>query len=101
MVDEKREATHRDDQELHPESVMIAIIGGFELGVDQVHCGICTPNVDNLYQKNMEHRLITHKQVGFKGWHEHFPTLQHVYGYNVCKLRADRRSAVCASSPSL
>lgn len=51
MVDEKSEATYRDDQELHPESVMIAIIGGFELGIHQVHCGIRTSDVDDLHQK--------------------------------------------------
>lgn len=51
MVDKKGETTHRDDQELHPESVMIAIIGGFELGIDQVHCGVRTSDVDNLHPK--------------------------------------------------
>lgn len=51
VVDEKREATHRDDQELHPESVMVAVIRGFELGVDQVHCGVRTSDIDNLQPK--------------------------------------------------
>lgn len=48
MVDEKSEATYGDDQELHPERVMIAIIGGFELGIDQVHRRIRTSDIDNL-----------------------------------------------------
>lgn len=48
VVDEKSEATYRDNQELRPESVVIAVIGGFELGINQVHCGIGTSDVDDL-----------------------------------------------------
>lgn len=51
VVDEKSQAAHRDDQELHPESVVVAIVGGFELGVDQVHQGVGTSDVNDLYQK--------------------------------------------------
>lgn len=49
MVDQESKATHRNDQELHSESVMVAIIGGFELGVDQVDSGVCTSDVNNLH----------------------------------------------------
>lgn len=48
MVDQESQATDRDHQELHSEGVVVAIIGGFELGVDKVHGGICTANVDDL-----------------------------------------------------
>lgn len=52
MVDEESQAAHRDDQELHPESVVVAIVGGFELGVDQVHQGVGTSDVNDLYIKH-------------------------------------------------
>lgn len=58
MVDEKSETTHRNDQELRSESVVVSIIGGFELGIDQVHCGIRTSNVDNLEQRYEKANLL-------------------------------------------
>lgn len=54
MVDKEGKPTHGDHQELHPERVMVAIIGGFELDIDQVHGGIRTSNVDNLCKNNIE-----------------------------------------------
>lgn len=40
MIDKKREPTNRNNQKLHSEGVMVSIIGGLELHVDQVHGGI-------------------------------------------------------------
>lgn len=48
MIDKKREPTNRDYQELHPEGVMVSIIGGLELHVDQVHGGVRASDVDKL-----------------------------------------------------
>lgn len=36
MVDENRQDDGRDKQELHTESIMVVVIGGFEAHVDQV-----------------------------------------------------------------
>lgn len=48
MVNENSQTPHRHHQELHPEAVMVAIICGSELHIDQVDCGIRTPDVDHL-----------------------------------------------------
>lgn len=48
VVDQESQATNRDNQELHSERVVVPIISGLELDVDQVHCGIRTPDVDDL-----------------------------------------------------
>lgn len=40
MVNQNSKAPNRNNQELHSETVMVAIIGGPELHVDQVDCGI-------------------------------------------------------------
>lgn len=48
MVDENSKATNRHNKKLDSEAVVISIIGGLELHVDQVHCGICAGNVDHL-----------------------------------------------------
>lgn len=49
MVDKEGQASNWDNQELHPESVVVAIIGGLEFNVDQVNCGIGTCNIDELH----------------------------------------------------
>lgn len=48
MVDENSQTPDGNDQELDSETVMVAIVGGPELNVDQVHCGIRTTDVDHL-----------------------------------------------------
>lgn len=50
MVDQESKATHRNNQELHSESVMVTIIGSFELDVDQVDGGVRTADVNNLHR---------------------------------------------------
>lgn len=48
MVDEHSQTSHGDNQELHSEAVMIAVVGGPELHVDQVDGGVRTTDVDHL-----------------------------------------------------
>lgn len=48
MVDKECQASNWDNQELHPESVVVAIVGGLEFNVDQVNGGTRTCNVDDL-----------------------------------------------------
>lgn len=48
MIDKKREPTNRNYQELHSERVVVSIIGGLELHVDQVHGGVRAGDVDKL-----------------------------------------------------
>jgi hypothetical protein len=51
MIDQKREASHRNHQKLHSEGVVISVIGCLKFHVDQVHCGVGTGNVDELKQR--------------------------------------------------
>lgn len=48
MIDKKREPTNRNYQELHSEGVVVSIVGGLELHVDQVHGGVRASDVDEL-----------------------------------------------------
>ncbi len=57
MVDEDSETSDRNNQELHSETVVVAIVGGPELHVDQVDCGIRTADVDHLV--NNTEQLVT------------------------------------------
>lgn len=52
MVDKHSQTSHRDNQELHSETVMIAVVGGPELHVDQIDGGICTADVDHLGEQH-------------------------------------------------
>lgn len=49
MVDENSKTSYRNYQELHPETVMVAIIGSPEFHVDQVDRGTRTADVDHLH----------------------------------------------------
>jgi len=49
MVDENRETRDRNNQELHSEAVVVAIVCCLELHVDQIDCGISTADVDHLH----------------------------------------------------
>lgn len=49
MVDEERQAADRHHQELHPESVVVAVICGLEFGIYQVNRGIGTGDIDDLH----------------------------------------------------
>lgn len=51
MIDKKREAAHRDHQELHAERIMIPIVRCLEFHVDQVHRGVGAGDVDELQMK--------------------------------------------------
>lgn len=51
VINEKREATDRNDQKLHSERVVVSIIRRFELHVDQVQGGIRTSDIDHLKDK--------------------------------------------------
>lgn len=59
MVDEHGETPHRNDQELHPEAVVVAVIGGPELDVDQVDRGVRTADVDHLRGADDREGLVT------------------------------------------
>lgn len=48
MVNENRKTPDRNHQELHSETVVVSIVGGPELRVDQVYGGICATDVDQL-----------------------------------------------------
>lgn len=49
VVDENSETPDGNNQELHSETVMVAIVGGPELRIDQVDCRIRTSDVDHLH----------------------------------------------------
>lgn len=51
MVDEDRKSSNRNNQELHPEAVVVSVVGGPELHVDQVDCGVRTADVDHLHAR--------------------------------------------------
>ncbi len=57
MVDENSKTPDWNNQELHSETVMVAIVGGPELHIDQIDCGICTTDVDHL--ENNTGQLVT------------------------------------------
>ena len=57
MVDENSETPDGNNQELHSETVMVAIVGGPELRIDQVDCRIRTSDVDHLV--NNEEQLVS------------------------------------------
>lgn len=59
MVDENSQTSNRNDQELHSETVVVAVIGGPEFGVDQVDRGIRTTDVDHL--ENNTNTLISQR----------------------------------------
>lgn len=48
MVHQESQAPDRDNQELHSERVVIPVICGLELEVDQVDGCVRAPNVDDL-----------------------------------------------------
>ena len=54
MVDQESQPPYRNNKELHPERIMVTIIGGLELHVDEVNSGIGTPYVDHLWKKREE-----------------------------------------------
>lgn len=56
MIDKKREAANGNYQKLHPERIMVSIIGGLKFHVDQVHGGIRASNVDKLKIKERKEK---------------------------------------------
>lgn len=59
MIDEEREASHRDHQKLHPEGVVVAVVRRLELHVDQVHCGVGAGDVDELHARETRQAVST------------------------------------------
>ena len=57
MVDENRKTPDGNHQELHSKTVMVAIVGGSELHVDQVDGCIRAADVDHLV--NNTEQLVT------------------------------------------
>lgn len=57
MIDKKRESTNRNYQKLHPERIMVSIVGGLKFHVDQVHGGIRASNVDKLKSKERKRNV--------------------------------------------
>lgn len=72
MVDEHSQTSHWHNQELHSETVMIAVVRGPELHVDQVDGGVCTADVDHLGKQHVPihiHRSQTEKKkLQPRGW---------------------------------
>lgn len=70
MVDEHSQTSHGDNQELHSETVVIAVVGGPELHVDQVDGGVRTADVDHLGKRHTPiniHRSHTGKTGATRG----------------------------------
>lgn len=51
MVDENSETPDWNDQELHPETIVVSIVGGPEFHINQVYCGVQTADVDHLVKE--------------------------------------------------
>lgn len=58
MVDEDSKTSNRNNQKLKSETVMVAIVGGPKLHVDQVDCGIRTTNVDHLGEQHTKRNIV-------------------------------------------
>lgn len=56
MVDEESQSTDWDHEELHPERVVVSIIGCLKLHVDEVHGGVSAADVDDLKETEDERR---------------------------------------------
>lgn len=65
VVDENGKATDGNNQELHSETVVVAVVGGPELCVDQVDCGVRTTDVDHLVNKAQQ-LIVKKKGAGEK-----------------------------------
>lgn len=66
MVDQDGQQDHWDKEELHSEGVMVSIIGGLELAIDEVDGGICTHDVNDLraeHTGDTEKRAAQEKQM--------------------------------------
>lgn len=63
MIDKKREAANGNYQKLHPERIMVSIIGGLKFHVDQVHGGIRASNVDKLKIKERKEKKKQNTEV--------------------------------------
>lgn len=49
MVDQERQSSHWNNQELHSEGIMVAVICSLELEVYQINSGHCGSNEDDLH----------------------------------------------------
>ena len=50
MVDKEGQSSHRHHQELHPERVMVAVVGGLKFDVDEIYSGVGGKDVDDLHE---------------------------------------------------
>ena len=78
MVDKNREPSNRDNQEFHSEAVMVAVVCGLELHVDQVDSGKGTANVDHLRKRDTTSSILyvffTFRGMGQKMSLKHLPS---------------------------
>ena len=58
MVDEYGRPSDGNNQELHSEAVMVAVVCGLELHVDQVDSGKGTANVDHLGKRDTTSSIL-------------------------------------------
>lgn len=61
MVDENCETPNRNNQELHPETIMVSIVGGPEFHINQVYCGVQAADVDHLVEETEGFKLKEYK----------------------------------------
>lgn len=55
MVNQESQPANWDDQELHPERVVVSIVSSLELQVDEVHSGVRASDVDDLKGTSPKH----------------------------------------------
>ena len=54
MVHEERQPSHGHDEELHAKRVVVTVIGGLELGIEEVDCGGRAGDEDDLHDGVVE-----------------------------------------------
>lgn len=90
MIDQERQPTHWDHQELHSERVMVPIVGRLELHVDQVDGGVSASDVDYLQDDNKRASLTQTESRGARGCGSSFNKHKRV------SSRVRSTSALCA-----
>lgn len=74
MIDEDSQACNRCDEKLNSECVMVAVVGGLELGVHEVHSDIRRNHKDDLHDRVVQgHKSCEQVQVSCGVHHcEHY-----------------------------
>ena len=62
MVDQERQDGRGNNEELHPEGIMVPIISGFELAVNHPDCGEGAGDVDHLSSGMRRRALLLRKR---------------------------------------